>query len=60
MNRTTDSKRPRDWATIPNAVTLLRFALVAPVAVLLVDGSRPVLAVVLLAIFGARACLLYP
>ncbi|MCQ9386993.1 MULTISPECIES: CDP-alcohol phosphatidyltransferase family protein [Actinomycetes] len=53
MNRTTDSKRPRDWATIPNAVTLLRFALVAPVAVLLVDGSRPVLAVVLLAIFGA-------
>ncbi|GAT73347.1 CDP-diacylglycerol-glycerol-3-phosphate 3-phosphatidyltransferase [Microbacterium sp. HM58-2] len=53
---TADSADPRsrpDWATIPNAITLLRLLLVVPIAVLLVQGAEPVLAFVLLVIFGA-------
>lgn len=42
----TQRRRP-DWATIPNLVTLARFALLAPVCALLLDGPDT-LAVVLL------------
>jgi len=41
-----------DWATIPNLVTLLRFALLAPVCVLLLDGPAT-LAVVLLLVWAS-------
>lgn len=41
------------WATIPNAVTLLRLALVAPITILIVDHAHPTITVVLLAAFGA-------
>ncbi|WP_336991466.1 CDP-alcohol phosphatidyltransferase family protein [Leucobacter sp. VD1] len=41
------------WATLPNAITLLRLLLVVPIVVLLVEGEQPVLTVVLLVIFGA-------
>lgn len=45
--------RPRpDWATIPNAVTLLRLVLLAPVCRLLVDGGPDTLAVVLLLVWA--------
>lgn len=43
--------RRRDWATIPNLVTLVRFALLAPVCVLLWDGAGT-LAVVLLLVWA--------
>lgn len=52
MNHDAESRSPRDWATIPNAITLLRLALVIPVALLIVEGSRPVFSVVLLILFG--------
>lgn len=45
------STRP-DWATAPNAVTLLRFVLLAPVCVLLLDGPDT-LAVVLLLVWAS-------
>lgn len=45
------SARP-DWATIPNLVTLLRFVLLAPVCLLLVDGPDT-LAVVLLLVWAS-------
>ncbi|WP_018156813.1 CDP-alcohol phosphatidyltransferase family protein [Demetria terragena] len=48
----TKGRRAR-WATIPNAVTLLRLALVAPIAILIVDHAHANLTVVLLAAFGA-------
>lgn len=41
-----------DWATIPNLVTLLRFVLLAPVCVLLLDGPDT-LAVVLLLVWAS-------
>lgn len=41
-----------DWATIPNAVTLLRFLLLVPVCVLLVDGGPDPLAVILLLVWA--------
>ena len=41
-----------DWATIPNLVTLLRFALLAPVCVLLLDGPAT-LAVVLMLVWAS-------
>lgn len=43
--------RRRDWATIPNLVTLARFTLLAPVCVLLWDGAGT-LAVVLLLVWA--------
>lgn len=45
------SPRP-DWATIPNLVTLLRFVLLAPVCLLLMDGPGT-LAVVLLLVWAS-------
>lgn len=45
------SPRP-DWATIPNLVTLLRFVLLAPVCVLLLDGPAT-LSVVLLLVWAS-------
>ncbi|UQN31219.1 CDP-alcohol phosphatidyltransferase family protein [Brachybacterium kimchii] len=45
------ARRP-DWATIPNAVTLLRFLLLVPVCVLLVDGGPDPLAVILLLVWA--------
>ncbi|MGO3209055.1 CDP-alcohol phosphatidyltransferase family protein [Brachybacterium sp. AOP42-C2-15] len=49
----TAPKRPRpDWATIPNLVTLLRFALLGPVSLLLLDGPDT-LAVVLLLVWAS-------
>ncbi|WIY82241.1 CDP-alcohol phosphatidyltransferase family protein [Propionimicrobium sp. PCR01-08-3] len=50
---TTKRARAHDWATIPNAITLVRLALVIPVAILIVNRSQHVLAVVLLIVFGA-------
>jgi cardiolipin synthase (CMP-forming) len=47
----TASSRP-DWATIPNAVTLLRFVLLAPVCVLVLDGPDT-LSVVLLLVWAS-------
>lgn len=44
------TSRP-DWATIPNLVTLVRFVLLAPVCVLLLDGPDT-LAVVLLLVWA--------
>lgn len=41
-----------DWATWPNLVTTVRLLLVAPIVVLLLDGERPVLTLVLLVLFG--------
>jgi len=41
------------WATLPNAITLLRLALVIPIAVFIVQDIQPVLTVVLLILFGA-------
>ena len=43
----------KSWATLPNAITLLRLLLVVPIVLLLIEGARPVLTVVLLVIFGA-------
>ncbi|WP_394214466.1 CDP-alcohol phosphatidyltransferase family protein [Brachybacterium vulturis] len=45
------SPRP-DWATVPNLITLLRFVLLAPVCLLLVDGPDT-LAVVLLLVWAS-------
>ena len=45
------STRP-DWATLPNLVTLVRFLLLAPVCVLLLDGPDT-LAVVLLLVWAS-------
>lgn len=45
--------RRRDWATIPNAITVLRLLLVVPIAVLLIQHADPVLTLVLLVLFGA-------
>lgn len=47
----TSSTRP-DWATIPNLVTLVRFVLLAPVCLLLLDGPDT-LAVVLLLVWAS-------
>src|SRR5690625_1592379 len=50
--RQADDARPAtgrpDWATIPNAVTLLRFLLLAPVCWMLADGGPDPLDVILL------------
>ena len=46
------ASRP-DWATLPNAITLVRLLLVVPIAVLLVQDADPVLTLVLLVVFGA-------
>jgi cardiolipin synthase (CMP-forming) len=43
----------RGWWTVPNAVTVVRLALVVPIALLIVQHRSPVLAVLLLALFGA-------
>ncbi|UWF77600.1 MULTISPECIES: CDP-alcohol phosphatidyltransferase family protein [Microbacterium] len=49
----TAQPRPRPhWATIPNAITLLRLLLIAPAFVLIVRGELPGLALALLALFG--------
>ena len=47
----TAANRP-DWATIPNLVTLVRFVLLAPVCLLLLDGPDT-LAVVLLLVWAS-------
>jgi len=41
-----------EWATIPNAITLLRFLLVIPICYYLIGDTRPVLTAVLLLAFG--------
>jgi cardiolipin synthase len=46
-------QQARGWWTVPNAVTVVRLGLIAPIAVLIVRHSHPVLAVALLAVFGA-------
>lgn len=43
----------RDWATIPNAITVLRLLIVIPITLLLVNDAAPVATLVLLALFGA-------
>ncbi|MGO2111364.1 MAG: CDP-alcohol phosphatidyltransferase family protein [Pseudoclavibacter sp.] len=53
MSGDSTSRRRNRWATIPNAVTLLRLALVVPIAILIADYAHPTLAVVLLAAFAA-------
>ena len=46
-------RRPRDWATVPNAITVLRLLIVIPIALLLVNDAAPVVTLVLLGLFGA-------
>lgn len=41
------------WLTVPNAVTLVRLALIAPIVALLVTGAEPVVAALLATVFGA-------
>ncbi|GAB4003515.1 CDP-alcohol phosphatidyltransferase family protein [Glycomyces albus] len=41
------------WRTVPNLVTLARFALIAPIMVLLVTGAEPLLVASLTAVFAA-------
>lgn len=49
-----DSPLPvRKWVTLPNLITLMRLALVLPIAILIVQDVYPVLTVVLLVGFGA-------
>ncbi|MBO0981142.1 CDP-alcohol phosphatidyltransferase family protein [Microbacterium sp. SD291] len=48
-----EPKPVRDWATLPNAITVLRLLLVVPITVLLVQHAAPVLTLVLLVLFGA-------
>lgn len=48
-----EPERSRDWATIPNAITVLRLLLVVPIAILLIQHAAPVLTLVLLVLFGA-------
>src|SRR5690606_10526469 len=43
----------RDWATIPNAITVLRLLLVSPITLLLANGAARVVTLVLLARSGA-------
>ncbi|MEV4774992.1 CDP-alcohol phosphatidyltransferase family protein [Microbacterium sp. LTA6] len=47
-----EPERARDWATLPNAITVLRLLLVVPITVLLVQDAAPVLTLVLLVLFG--------
>lgn len=49
---TRPSRRRPEWATVPNAITLLRLVLVVPVCVLLMGDSLPELTVALLLTFG--------
>lgn len=49
--RRTGGGRP-DWATIPNAVTLVRLVLLVPVCVLIVDGGPDTLSVLLLLVWA--------
>lgn len=53
MNRTSSARPRRDWATLPNLITLLRLGLVVPIVILILNRDHPGLTVVLLAIFGA-------
>jgi len=53
MNHNNQGSHTRDWATLPNAITLLRLILVVPVAILIINGLRPLVTVVLLIVFGA-------
>lgn len=53
MNLRSENAPPRRWATIPNAITLLRLALVVPIALLVIEHALPELTVILLVIFGA-------
>ncbi len=48
----TGSEKARDWATLPNAITVLRLLLVVPIIVLLIQNAAPVLTLVLLVLFG--------
>lgn len=43
----------REWATLPNLITLMRLALAIPIAILTVQGDWPLLTVVLLIGFAA-------
>lgn len=52
MKAATQSPEGRGWATIPNAVTLVRLAIVIPTVLLIIDGSAPLLTMILLVLFG--------
>lgn len=41
------------WRTVPNLVTLTRFASVAPIMALVITGAQPLAAAALAAVFGA-------
>jgi cardiolipin synthase (CMP-forming) len=41
------------WRTVPNLVTLTRFASIAPIMALVITGTQPLAAAVLAAVFGA-------
>ena len=47
-----DAAPRNDWATIPNAITLLRLFLVIPICTYLVSDTRPTLTAILLLAFG--------
>lgn len=48
-----DPAAPLRWATIPNAVTLLRFVLLLPVCWVLVDGGPDTFSVILLLVWAS-------
>lgn len=48
----TRAVRKHEWATIPNAITIIRFLLVLPIVGFLVADTEPVLTAVLLLAFG--------
>lgn len=48
----TRAVRKHEWATIPNAITIIRFLLVIPIVGYLVADTEPVITAVLLLAFG--------
>lgn len=50
MDAETESRK--EWATIPNAITVLRFLLVIPICIYVVSGTHPTLTALLLLAFG--------
>ncbi len=52
MSGTRPSRQRSNWATVPNAITLLRLTLIVPVCVLLIHHSHPELTIALLVVFG--------
>lgn len=41
-----------DWLTLPNAITVLRFLMIAPIGILIISDQAPVWTAVLVTVFG--------